>query len=109
MPISLCYGDRSEDGQRRTGVILRAGSASRSLRTIAPSNRVERATKLIRVARRKHQRFYRDRYDFRDPETFANVDVVQIADFDVVHGDDVARDLEFIFQHAAKRFGYIEI
>src|SRR5215475_13856060 len=68
-----------------------------------------RTNVLVRVARRKHQRFYRDRYDFRDPETFADVDVVQIADFDTVYGDDVARDLEFIFQHTAKRFGYIEI
>src|SRR5262249_31259063 len=57
----------------------------------------------------EHQRFYRDRYDFSDPETFTDVDIVQIADFDTVHGDDVARDLKFIFQHAAKRFGYIEV
>ena len=65
--------------------------------------------KLIGVAGRKHQRFYRDRYDFRDPETFADVDVVQITDFDAVHGDDIAGHFEFVLQHTAKRFGDIEI
>src|SRR5262249_49078183 len=48
-----------------------------------------RTNALVRVAGGKHQRFDRDRYDFSDPETFTDVDVVQIADFDTVHGDDV--------------------
>ena len=66
-------------------------------------------TKLIGVAGRKHQRFYRDRYDFCDPETFTDIDVVQIADFDPVHGDDIAGHFEFVFQYTAKRFRDIEI
>src|SRR5215475_1910252 len=73
------------------------------------ASRISADKLLVRVAGRKHQRLDRDRYDFSDPETFTDVDVVQIADFDTVHGDDVTRDLEFIFQHAAKRFGDVEI
>src|SRR5215475_14597117 len=92
--------------RRRYGPISEGPANKRGPRLLVES---VRTNLLVRVARRKHQRFYRDRYDFRDAETFADVDVVQIADFDTVHGDDVARDLEFIFQHAAKRFGDVEI
>ena len=66
-------------------------------------------TQLIGMGRRKHQRLDGDRNDFGDAQAFADIDVIQIADFDAVDRDDIARHLELIPENAAERLGDVEV
>src|SRR5215472_16153416 len=60
--------------------------------------------KLIVMGRGKHERLHGDRDDLGDSQTFANIDVIEIAHFDAIHGDDVASDFELVFQNSPERF-----
>src|SRR4029077_10753532 len=65
--------------------------------------------KLVIMGRGKHERFHSHRDDLGDPQTFANIDIIQIAHFDAIHRDDIARDFELIFQNAPEGFRDVEV
>src|SRR4030095_12975127 len=66
-------------------------------------------TQLIGMGRRKHQRLDGDGNDFGDAQAFADIDIIQVADFDAVDSDDIPRHMTLIFENAAERLGDIEV
>src|SRR5580765_6383046 len=66
-------------------------------------------TQLIGMGRRKHQRLDGDGNDFGDTQAFADIDVIQVADFDAVDSDDIPRHMALIFENAAERLGDVEV
>ncbi len=66
-------------------------------------------TQLIGMGGRKHQRLDGDGNDFGDAQAFADIDVIQVADFDAVDSDDIPRHMALIFENAAERLGDVEV
>ena len=61
------------------------------------------------MGRGEHERFDCDRNNFRNSETLPDIDIVEISHFDTIDGDDIARNLELIFQNPAQGFRDIEV
>src|SRR5262249_1748432 len=57
----------------------------------------------------KHQRLDRDGNDFGDSHGCTDVNIVEIPYFNAINGDDLAVQLEFLFQDTAERFGNIDV
>src|SRR5215831_7469631 len=63
----------------------------------------------MQLSARKHQRLDRDGNDFGDPHGCTDVNIVEIPYVNAINGDDLAAQLEFLFQDTPERFCDIDV
>ena len=63
----------------------------------------------MQLSARKHQRLDRDGNDFGDAHGCTDVNIVEIPYVNAINGNDLAVQLEFLFQDTPERFGNIDV